>query len=120
MRSDHAIDSAQTGVVFDFSLGKDVYRVRRVPEQLRVSKKKNVSATLRTQATLWKLYGATDDIDGGIVLASKTNEVTEKIEALLGFRAEQFRQVVLLPQGKFRQLLMSSSQERETILGGLI
>jgi exonuclease SbcC len=119
MRSDHAIDSTQTEVIFDFSLGGDNYRVRRIPEQVRVSKKKNVSATLRTQATLWKLDGVTDDIDGGIVLASKTNEVTEKIESLLGFRVEQFRQVVLLPQGKFRQLLMSNSQERETILEAL-
>ena len=49
-------------------------------------------------------------------LAHKTTEVSALIEDLLGFKAEQFRQVVLLPQGQFRKLLAASSAERERIL----
>ncbi|MBX9772256.1 MAG: SMC family ATPase, partial [Candidatus Obscuribacterales bacterium] len=40
-------------------------------------------------------------------------------EQLLGFKSNQFRQVVLLPQGKFRQLIMANSNEREAILEAL-
>ena len=35
---------------------------------------------------------------------------------MLGFDAAQFRQVVVLPQGKFREFLMATSQKREEIL----
>ncbi len=35
---------------------------------------------------------------------------------LLGFSSEQFRQVVVLPQGKFRDLLAAGSDKREEIL----
>ena len=35
---------------------------------------------------------------------------------MLGFEAAQFRQVVLIPQGDFRQLLTANSVEREKIL----
>ena len=49
-------------------------------------------------------------------LAHKTTEVSALVEDLLGFKAEQFRQVVLLPQGQFRKLLAASSAERERIL----
>ena len=38
------------------------------------------------------------------------------MERLLGFKAEQFRQVVLLPQGDFRRLLLASSADRQQIM----
>ncbi|MBS0543694.1 MAG: SMC family ATPase, partial [Proteobacteria bacterium] len=49
-------------------------------------------------------------------LAQKTTDVTAQVEDLLGFKADQFRQVVLLPQGQFRKLLAAGSGERERIL----
>ena len=57
-----------------------------------------------------------DDGQTWIPLAHKTTEVTTLVEELLGFKAEQFRQVVVLPQGQFRRLLAASSAEREKIL----
>lgn len=42
--------------------------------------------------------------------------VNKKAAALLGLSAAQFRQVVILPQGKFEKLLTSSSEEKEAIL----
>ena len=35
---------------------------------------------------------------------------------LIGFKAEQFRQIVLLPQGEFRRFLISESKDRKAIL----
>ncbi len=50
------------------------------------------------------------------MLASGWSRVTEKCEELLGFKAAQFRQVVLLPQGRFQELLRSESKQRQEIL----
>ncbi|MEH6938839.1 SMC family ATPase, partial [Bacillus sp. JJ664] len=35
---------------------------------------------------------------------------------LLGINADQFKQIVLLPQGEFRKLLVSDTKEKEEIL----
>ena len=53
------------------------------------------------------------------VLASQWTKVTERVEEVLGFRCEQFRQVVMLPQGQFRRLLLASSRQRQQILEAL-
>lgn len=42
--------------------------------------------------------------------------MTDAVEGLLGFKADQFRQVVLLPQGDFRKLLLAGSGERQQIM----
>lgn len=45
--------------------------------------------------------------------------VRQKAEELTGLTAEQFRQVIILPQGRFERLLTSGSAEKETILSTL-
>ena len=42
--------------------------------------------------------------------------MTKKITELIGFKAEQFRQIVLLPQGEFRRFLIAESKDRMSIL----
>ena len=42
--------------------------------------------------------------------------MTQELLQIIGFSAEQFRQVVVLPQGQFRRLLTDNSSEREKIL----
>ena len=42
--------------------------------------------------------------------------MTRKITELIGFKAEQFRQIVLLPQGEFRRFLIAESKDRKSIL----
>lgn len=46
----------------------------------------------------------------------KKDDLTRKAEALIGLTKEQFRQVVLLPQGQFERFLTASSTEKEEIL----
>jgi len=52
----------------------------------------------------------------GSVIATGLMRVTNRIEELLGFEADQFRQVVLLPQGQFREALTADSTKRQQIL----
>ena len=113
MRSHHADAAVETEVEFDFALGARRYRVRRVPEQERAARRGGGLAKVLAKAELSRLE---EDGHTWTPLAHKTTEVTALVEELLGFKAEQFRQVVVLPQGQFRRLLAASSAEREKIL----
>ena len=41
--------------------------------------------------------------------------VTNEINVLMGINKEQFKQIVMLPQGEFKRLLLADSKEREGI-----
>jgi len=121
MRSDHADPGTLTRVVFDFSIGDDLYRVERLPEQARPKRRGEGTTTHLQEATMWRLRrddGAALTLDGA-PLASGWTKVKTKAEDVLGFRGEQFRQVVMLPQGRFQQLIEADSSEREEILRAL-
>ena len=49
----------------------------------------------------------------------KATVVNKKAEELIGLSYEQFRQVIILPQGQFEKLLVSNSEEKEKILVSL-
>ena len=49
----------------------------------------------------------------------KQTVVNQKAQELLGLTYDQFRQVMVLPQGKFETLLVSNSEEKEKILVSL-
>jgi len=56
---------------------------------------------------------------GWRVLAENWAKANERIERLMGFKADQFRQVVMLPQGMFQRLLTADSKDRQAILEAL-
>lgn len=116
MRSDHAGPQTMTEVTFDFSLGRDLFRVTRRPEQERPKKRGQGTVMEKPAATLWLRTNATGEQDEGQVLAGRPTRVSEEIERRLGFKSEQFRQVIMLPQGRFRELLLAGSGERQAIL----
>lgn len=116
IRSDHADPSLPTEVTFDFRLGGDEYRVFRRPEQQRPKKRGEGTTLTRAKAVLSRRTGGPDDSEDGTVLETQWTRVTEAVEKLLGFRSDQFRQVVILPQGQFRRLLLADSRERQAIL----
>jgi len=132
MRSDFADPDEPTEVTLDFSLGKKCYRVWRKPEQERPRKRgtgtvSQASGTVSqaSDATLWKIPGpgedppsapADDAPSAPEVIASQWSKVTARVVDLLGFEHDQFRQVIMLPQGQFRKVLTAGSKDRETIL----
>jgi len=116
MRSHHTKPDVPTAVVFDFALGDDVYRVMRSLKRERAKDADVVDAIYKSdKAVLWKRTGIENDQTTGIEIASKWTKVTEEIETLLGFESRQFRQVIMLPQDKFQQLLKANSREREDL-----
>ena len=115
MRSDFAREDVATHLVFDFTIGPELYRISRRLKQDRRNANGTVSQVL-PQATLWRRTGAANDTTLGEVLADGVTAVGEKITGLLGFSVEQFRQVVMIPQGEFRKLLSAKSADRQEIL----
>lgn len=115
MRCEAAPRDLPTEVVFDFSLGERSYRVRRRPAQEVQSARGSGMVSKQADVTLWERTGCTAS-EEGVPLATKIREAETQIRDLLGFSCEQFRQVVVLPQGRFRELLSSGSDKREEIL----
>ena len=118
MRSHLADPDALTEVTFDFAVGPERYRVTRTPEQERPKRRGTGTTSMQQDATLWRRTDCGADEEGE-VRASGWQKVTTAVESIVGFGKEQFRQVVVLPQGQFRELLTSNSAEREEVLATL-
>lgn len=111
IRSDFAEPQHMTRVDFSFAIGEAQYRVERLPKQWVAKKRgtgmreQNASATVyEMKAGEWK------------VVATSAAAIRDTIQRIIGFRKDQFLQVVLLPQGEFRKLLAASTSEREELL----
>jgi len=116
MRSHYAGPSDPTEVTFDFGLGDRRYRVTRSPQWERPTRRGAIGTTTEPhRATLWEIAppGASTNLH---VLATKPTDVTNEIERRLGFRSDQFRQVIMLPQNRFMDFLMTDSSKRQEIL----
>ncbi|WP_447553694.1 AAA family ATPase [Vreelandella sp. EE22] len=117
MRCDQAVPSLLTEVTLDFRLREGIYRIRRVPQQQRPKARGEGTTLQNAEAQLWRL---TDDRQEDRCLVAKSvGDATAQIQALLGLDANQFRQVMVLPQGKFRELLVADSKAREDIFAKL-
>ena len=92
------------------------FRVIRTPAQERPKKRGEGTTTQGATATLWARPVDADPALPGEVLATGVSEVNAAITERLGFGADQFRQVILLPQGEFRKLLSSDSTQRQAVL----
>lgn len=112
LRSDYAPAEQKTEVEFTFKSGEHIYQVLRAPEQELKKQRGEGTRKVPAAAALFKLLsdGSKDQ------LAAKSDEVTKKITEIIGFKAEQFRQIVLLPQGEFRRFLIAESKDRKAIL----
>lgn len=113
MRSEYAPPQEETYVSFRFSIGSAHYRVERRPEQELAKKRGEGTRRVPAGAALFETDEEGDELKA---IATKSVSVTREVQRLLGFESKQFRQVVLLPQGDFRRLLLARSDERQQIM----
>jgi exonuclease SbcC len=112
LRSDHAAADVATEVELEATVGGRRLRITRKPEQERP--KRSGSGTTKEPASV-RLEEAT--ASGGWELKStRVGEADDEITTLMGMSAEQFFQVVLLPQGQFAQFLHASADKRAELL----
>jgi DNA repair protein SbcC/Rad50 len=121
LRSDHADTGVQTEVEFVFDIGERRFVVLRQPEQMRPSKRGEGDTRSPHAAFLFDATGlALDDITEGqrgkIIAEKKVRDVDAAVLEILGYGPEQFRQIVLLPQGKFETFLAAKTPDRLKIL----
>jgi exonuclease SbcC len=116
MRCDNADDGLLTEVYFSFELGQKRYSIRRCPEQQRAKSRGEGFTLQKSEAELKRLM---PDGTEELLVASKVTDANACIEELTGLDVDQFRQVMVLPQGKFRELLLADSKEREKIFSQL-
>ena len=102
-------------VQVEFTVQGRRFEVVRSPKHERPRRRRSAAggATVTTQATV----SLRERVDGEWTAPlTRADEVGQQIAAVLHLDAEQFMQVVLLPQGQFAQFLTAKSDERRALL----
>lgn len=115
MRSTFAPAQELTEVRFSFEHQEMIYEIIRSPEQT-VGKKKGEGFTKQTAKVHLSIFSTSGAL---LTQYSKKGEVDRFITELLNVNAKQFFQIVLLPQGEFRNFLVASSNDKEKLLRNL-
>ena len=106
LRSDFAPSTIKTFVDLTFSHRGKQYHIVRNPRYLRPKRNGRGSTSETADATL--------TMPDGTVVTGNT-KATEAVVALLGINHRQFKQVAMIAQGEFLQLLLADSTERAAI-----
>jgi len=113
LKSDFLSRDAEPRIELSFALGDKSYRVRRGLAYRRAKKRGEGFTQVPESQGLFRFNPADGRLEP---LASKKSDVNRILNGLLGLDARQFRQVVMIPQGEFRKLLLSDSGDREILL----
>jgi exonuclease SbcC len=114
LRCDYASPDVMTEVALEFTVQGHRLRLVRSPEYERPKRNGTGFTTQRAKASLTWVGGApTGHAPDGL---TRIDDVARTVQRLLGMTAEQFFQVVLLPQGEFARFLRSETAEREHLL----
>ncbi|MDO5708339.1 MAG: AAA family ATPase, partial [Andreesenia angusta] len=110
-KSDFSNIDEEAFVEFKFEVkGKD-YFIRRSPAQL-VKKLRGEGLREKSEDAILKYRSA----NGNEVIIERLTEIREEIEKIIGLSLEQFRQIMIIPQGQFRKVISSDTKERKEIL----
>ena len=110
LRSDFVKESEiKTEVSFTFSVNGKTYCITRSPQQLQ--KKKRGEGFREVPATVEFLEVASD-----YPPLTKESEVREQVQQIIGLKIEQFRKIVMIPQGDFKEFLVANTTNKEEIL----
>uniref|UniRef100_UPI000A56FBF1 AAA family ATPase n=1 Tax=Nocardia altamirensis TaxID=472158 RepID=UPI000A56FBF1 len=109
LHSDHAAEQTPPQVMLEATLGGRRLRLTRIPEFERPKLRGTGMRTDPAKATLAWLDGRGENL-------SRIPDIGDEIIRLLGMSADQFFQVVLLPQGDFARFLRADNEDREKLL----
>lgn len=105
-KSQHADDTTLCFVKLQFSVREKNYFIERYPKQLRLGRDKKSLKVFPAKAVL--------TLDDGTII-SGVDSVNAKVQEILGLDYKQFRQIVMLPQGEFQELLEAESSKKQDI-----
>lgn len=104
-RSDFADNGIDTYVEFDFRHKDILYKIKRFPSYYRAKKRGNGVTKSVGDASLVYL--------DRVITGDKS--VSEECVSILGMTASQFKQIVMIAQGEFLDLLFAKTKDRATI-----
>jgi len=111
LRSDHAASGTSTEVQLEATLGGRRMRITRKPEQERAKLRGTGTTTEQARVLL------EEQVTGSWrAVSTRVGEADAEIADLMGMSADQFFQVVLLPQGEFARFLHADAGDRAKLL----
>ncbi|MEV4318704.1 SMC family ATPase [Actinocrispum sp. NPDC049592] len=114
LRCDYADNDTLTEVKLELTIQGHRLRIVRSPEYERPKKRGDGMTKQQAKVSLvWVGDPPSGYERDGLI---RIEEVARTVERLLGMVAEQFFQVVLLPQGEFARFLRADTTEREHLL----
>ena len=111
LRSDHADPAVRTEVELEVTLGGRRWRITRSPAQERAKARGTGTTTEQARVLLEEQQGGS-----WVTVSTRIDEAAGELDPLLGMSADQFFQVVLLPQGEFARFLRADNKERGDLL----
>ena len=111
LRSDHAEPGTPTQVQLEATIGGRRMRITRKPEQERQKLRGTGTTTEQAKILLEELHAGCWH-----AVSTRAGEADEEIRNLMGMSADQFFQVVLLPQGEFAKFLHADAGDRAKLL----
>lgn len=110
LRSKYAEPSVMTEVTLKFEYAGEVYKIRRIPTQLRAKKRGEGVMEQKAEVELTMPDGRK---------ISRNDVVNKEISQLLGMDSDQFTQISMLAQGDFMKILLAKAAERQDIFSRL-
>ena len=111
LRSHHATDARPTEVRLEVTLRSRRYRIMRQPRQLLPRQRGSGEREHAAKAVVEEL------VEGSWVpRATRPKEADPLLQEQLHMAAEQFHQIVMLPQGDFARFLRASPEDRRAVL----
>ncbi|MBB3678217.1 AAA family ATPase [Modestobacter versicolor] len=111
LRSDHASSEVRTQVECEVTLGSERLLVTRRPEQQRPKRRGTGFTTEQARLTVQRWAAGSWE-----PVSTRIDEGSDHLRTRLGLSAEQFCQVVLLPQGDFARFLRAEPEDRSRLL----
>ena len=108
MRNAAADKKTPTDICFDFELNDDIYRFHRCIKPSKSRKTNDIK--FKEEHECLKFDNNIND--WSLLLSGSESKVRAIAQDLLGLNCEQFSQVIVLPQGEFRKLLLSNSNDK--------
>jgi len=114
LRCSRCTDDQPTEVELEFTCGEVRMKVKRNPEYSRAAKRGGGTTLEQSKVNLYRWDAATNDwlLDP----ARGQKAVNIQIAEAIGLSAEQFRRVIIIPQGRFRDVLVCEHSKREELL----
>jgi exonuclease SbcC len=113
IRSQYADDETPTSVTLSFEADGREWVVERSPSQHRPRKRGGGAPVVEDSRVVLKELGT----DGGGI--TRKSAVADELLRLVGLTKAQFEQVVLIPQGKFEEVLKADTKDRALLLSRL-